>query len=164
MATKQGDLALLNDAVAQQLLQTTSPAKLAYTWTDGTPRLVPIGFHWDGRQLVLGTPIHAPKMAALTRNPKVAVTIDTNDFPYHVLLLRGSAAVELMDRIPDEYALMARRCLGPGAEGWLEQVAGMLPAMGGMARIAITPEWVGILDFEQRFPSAIEHAMAASMA
>ena len=38
----------------------------------------------------------------------------------------------------------------------------MLPAMGGMARVAITPEWVGILDFEQRFPSEIEHAMAAA--
>jgi len=29
-----------------------------------------------------------------------------------------------------------------------------------MARIAIQPEWVGILDFEQRFPIAIENAMA----
>jgi hypothetical protein len=38
----------------------------------------------------------------------------------------------------------------------------MLPSMGGMARIAISLEWVGILDFEQRFPSAIDHAMAAS--
>jgi hypothetical protein len=28
-----------------------------------------------------------------------------------------------------------------------------------MSRITITPEWVGILDFEQRFPSAIEAAM-----
>jgi hypothetical protein len=163
MATKQGDVALLNDPVAQQLLQATSPAKLAYTWTDGTPRLVPIGFHWDGRQIVLGTPPHAPKMAALTHNPKVALTIDTNEFPYRVLLIRGVAALQLMDRIADEYALMARRCLGPGADGWLQQVAGMLPSMGGMVRIAITPEWVGILDFEQRFPSAIEHAMAAAI-
>ena len=77
-------------------------------------------------------------------------------------MVRGSVAIELMDRIPDEYALMARRTLGPGADGWLENVAGMLPAMGGMARVAITPEWVGILDFEQRFPSEIERAMAAA--
>ena len=31
-----------NDPVAQQLLQATGPAKFAYTWTDGTPRVVPI--------------------------------------------------------------------------------------------------------------------------
>jgi hypothetical protein len=29
-----------------------------------------------------------------------------------------------------------------------------------MARISIRPEWVSILDFEKRFPSAIEAAMA----
>ena len=162
MTTKQGDISLLNDPVAQQLLNTTSPAKLAYTWTDGTPRLVPVGIHWDGRQIILATGANAPKTAALEQNPKVAVTIDTNDFPYHVLLVRGSAGLQLMDRIPDEYALVARRLIGPAADGWLQQMAGMLPAMGGMARIAITPEWVGILDFEQRFPSWIEHAMAAS--
>ena len=77
-------------------------------------------------------------------------------------MVRGSAAIELVDHIPDEYALMAHRTLGPGADGWLQNVAGMLPAMGGMARVAIKPEWVGILDFEQRFPSAIEHAMAGA--
>ncbi len=41
-------------------------------------------------------------MAALTQNPNVALTIDTNDFPYHVLLLRGRAEVQLMDRIPGQ--------------------------------------------------------------
>ena len=28
-----------------------------------------------------------------------------------------------------------------------------------MARVFITPEWVAILDFETRFPSALEKAM-----
>jgi hypothetical protein len=162
MRTKQGDLSMLDDPVAQRLLVATTPAKLAYSWIDGTPRVVPIGFHWDGRQIVLGTPANAPKMKALRKDPRVALTIDTSDFPYNVLQVRGTAAISTMDEIVPEYALMARRCLGAGAEAWLEQVGAMLPAMGGMARVAITPEWVGILDFQQRFPSAIEKAMAAS--
>jgi len=29
-----------------------------------------------------------------------------------------------------------------------------------MVRIAVKPQWVGVLDFEKRFPSAIEAAMA----
>jgi hypothetical protein len=29
-----------------------------------------------------------------------------------------------------------------------------------MARVAIGPEWAGIIDFEERFPSAIERAIA----
>jgi hypothetical protein len=162
--TPQGDVALLNDPVAQALLQAPIPAQLAYIWTDGTPRVLPIGFHWDQREVILGTPPEAPKLKALTQNPKVALTINTYDSPYKVLYIRGSATVQVMNEIVPEYALMARRVMGAGAESWLEQVQAMLPTMGGMARIAIAPEWVGIHDFEQRFPSAIEKALAAAPA
>src|SRR5579872_2505945 len=65
MTTKQGSLDLLNDPVAQKLFQSTIPARLAYVWHDGTPRVVPIGFHWDGKQLVLGTPMAAPKLKVI---------------------------------------------------------------------------------------------------
>jgi hypothetical protein len=30
-------------------------------------------------------------------------------------------------------------------------------------RLAVEPTWVGILDFEQRFPSGVEKSMAAMM-
>jgi Pyridoxamine 5'-phosphate oxidase len=158
--TRQGDVALLNDPVAQMLLQAPIPAQLAYTWTDGTPRVLPMGFHWDGQQIVMGTPPEAPKMKALARSPDVALTINTYEFPYKVLYIRGTASVDIMAGIVPEYELMTHRTLGPGAESWLEQVRAMLPAMGGMARVAVTPGWVGILDFEQRFPSAIESVLA----
>jgi hypothetical protein len=162
--TPQGDVSLLNDPVAQRLLQAPIPAQLAYTWTDGTPRVLPIGFHWDGQKLIIGTPPDAPKMKALARNPRVALTINTYEFPYKVLYIRGSLTFRVMDEIVPEYILMTQRVLGPGAEGWLQQVRAMLPAMGGMARLEVTPEWVGILDFEQRFPSAIEKALAVAPA
>ena len=42
MPAQQGDLALLNHPVAQDLLHSTNPARLAYSWHDGTPRVVPI--------------------------------------------------------------------------------------------------------------------------
>jgi len=53
--TKQGDVGLLREPIAQQLLQSKSPLHLAYTWRDGTPRVVPIGFHWNGQEIVLAT-------------------------------------------------------------------------------------------------------------
>ena len=158
--TRQGDVALLNDPVAQRLLQAPIPAQLAYTWTDGTPRVLPIGFHWDGHKLVMGSPPETPKMKALASNPQVALTINTFEFPYKVLYIRGRASCRVVDEIVPEYVLACQRMLGAGADAWLEQVKAMLPAMGGMARLEVTPEWVGILDFEQRFPSAIEKAMA----
>lgn len=48
MTSQQGSLDLLHDPVAQDLLASTVPARLAYTWHDGKPRIVPIGFHWNG--------------------------------------------------------------------------------------------------------------------
>ena len=54
-APEQGDVGLLDDPAAQQLLLATVPAHLANLWTDGTPRNTPIWFHWDGRAVVILT-------------------------------------------------------------------------------------------------------------
>ena len=150
---KQGDIGLLNDPVAQELLASTIPARLAYNWLDGTPRVIPIWFHWDGKQFILGSPPKAPKLYALRRNPKVALTIDSNGWPSKVLMVRGTAHVETVPGIPPEYAAAAARYFGEEqGKAWVEQVKQMSTEMG---RVAITPEWVGILDFETRFPSAL---------
>src|SRR5437899_7157948 len=94
MATKQGGLALLNDPVVQELLRSTSPARLAYIGRDGTPRVVPIWFHCNGKEIVLGTPPYAPKVRALSPVAKVALTFAGNTWPYMVLQIRGAAHVE----------------------------------------------------------------------
>jgi hypothetical protein len=53
---------------------------------------------------------------------------------------------------------MTYRTLGQEGGGqWLQQLRPIAPQM---VRIAIKPEWVGILDFETRFPSALENAIA----
>ena len=46
MTSPHGSLELLNDPIAQELLHSTMPARLAYTWPDGTPRVVAIWFHF----------------------------------------------------------------------------------------------------------------------
>lgn len=158
MATKQGDISLLSDPVAQELLQSTLPAQLSYIWTDGSPRVVPIWFHWNGQELVLGTPPTAPKVDVLAQNPKVALTINGSTWPYKVLMVRGTAQVERVKGVAPEYASCARRYFGEEqGQAWVGQVGKMF---SHMARITVQPEWVGIIDFEQRFPSAIEAAMA----
>jgi Pyridoxamine 5'-phosphate oxidase len=158
MATKQGGLALLNDPAAQELLRSTSPARLAYVWRDGTPRVVPIWFHWNGKEIVLGTPPNAPKVQALSTHGKVALTIDGNTWPYKVLQVRGAAHVEKVAGVVPEYALAAERYFGvEQGRAWVKQVGSMFSQM---ARIVVKPEWVAVLDFEKRFPSAIEAAMS----
>ena len=53
MATPAGDLTLLDHPLAQRLLSSAEPAQLAYTWLDGTPRTIPIWFHWDGEAVII---------------------------------------------------------------------------------------------------------------
>jgi Pyridoxamine 5'-phosphate oxidase len=153
MPVKQGDLGLLQHPASKELLQSKIPARLAYVWTDGTPRVVPVWFHWNEREFVVGTPVKAPKLKALAKNPKVALTIDGNDFPHKVLLGRGTARMETVDGIVPEYATAALRYFEPEqAEAWLAQLGKLTPKM---VRIVIAPEWVGLLDFQTRFPSAL---------
>jgi hypothetical protein len=155
---QQGDLALLNDPVAQELLHSTNLAHLAYTWRDGTPRVIPIWFQWDGEAIVLGTPPNAPKVDVLPTNSKVALTIDRDAWLYHALLIRGTARVEAVEGVTPEYEVSAQRYFG--AEQGREWVEGVRQMFSEMVRVSVQPEWVGILDFETRFPSAIAAAMS----
>ncbi len=158
MPTKQGSVALLDDPVARELLRSTAPARLGYVWSDGSPRVVPIWFHWNGKEIVFGTPPKSPKVHAISRKPSVALSIDSNVWPYKVLQIRGTAKVEMLAGAVPEYALAAERYFGPEqGQAWVKRVGGMFSQM---ARIAVTPEWVAVLDFETRFPSAIEAAMS----
>jgi hypothetical protein len=147
---------VLNDKVAQELLASAQLARLAYTWTDGTPRVVPIWFHWTGSEVVMASPCKpkaAPKLKAISSRPEVAVTIDSGSWPYHVLLVRGVAKVENSDGIVPEYASAAERYFGPDqGRAWIAQVVQMGVSF---ARIAVTPTHATILDFETRFPSAL---------
>ena len=162
MPTKQGDVALLRDPVAQQLLQSKFPAHLAYTWRDGTPRVVPIGFHWNGAEIVLATALDAPKTKVLQTGSKVALTIDSNSMPPKVLLIRGTVRIDTVEGIAPEYAAMIRRTMGEeDGQALLAQAAPLYPRM---TRIFIHPDWVGLLDFETRLPSAVERAIARAQA
>jgi hypothetical protein len=160
MALEQGDLRLLETDVAQRLLSSTIPARYAYLALDGTPRIVASWFVWTGDELVLPTFISAPhvrhpayRIRALRANPEVAVSIDTESSPPEAVSLRGRAEVTEIDGVAAEYAAAAHRFLGS------EQAAGYLAQIDQpgtrMARIAVRPRWVSLLDFQTRMPSAL---------
>jgi PPOX class probable F420-dependent enzyme len=157
MSARAGDLEFLDHPIAQHLLTSTELAQLAYTWLDGTPRTVPIWFHWDGEAVVFGTPPRAPKLAALRANPAVAVTIDEHVWPYKVLYLRGIASIDTTDDVSPEYSAAAERYFGPEqCRAWVDQVRGQMAAWDQpMSRIRMRPEWANLIDFQTRFPSAL---------
>lgn len=146
----QGDTALLDTDLARRLLASTELARLAYVAHDGTPRVLPMLFHWTGDELVMATFAGARKIAALRARPDVAITIDTPQTPPESISLRGRVTLTEVDGLVPEYVLAHRRYGGE------ERAAAVRAEMDGpgvrMVRIALRPSWVGTLDFRTRFP------------
>ena len=138
----RGDLANLQTPIAQEMLSSAIPARMAFNGADGSPRVVPIWFHWDGGALIISTGADSPKMKAIECNPRLAVTIDTERAPYHVLSIRGTATFTREPTPTAEYRLAAVRYLGEerGA-AWIKLLGGM-----PMARIVLKPEWADVFD------------------
>lgn len=100
---------VLADSVARRLYESVELTRLAYTARDGGPRVIPIGYVWNGTHFIVCTSTNAAKVQALTDDPRVALTIDTDTFPPNVLLVRGTAAIEIIEGIPDEYLATNRK-------------------------------------------------------
>ena len=130
---------------AEQLLHTPDPARLAYNGSDGFPRVIPIGFLWNGIAIVVCTAVTAPKVQALRERPNVALTIDTMGPPARSLLVRGVAHIEIVDGVPPEYlAAVAKSTHGDELAAFEANVRALYKQM---ARITITPKWARYYDF-----------------
>ena len=145
---------VMHDPLAQELLHSAIPTRIAYIGTDGLPRAIPIGFLWNDERIVVCTSSNAYKVKALAANPKVALTIDT-EAPYRALLVRGTASVEIVDGVPPEYLEASRKAMNDEqqAQAFEAEVRSLYEQM---ARISIAPEWAKVLDFQTRLPSAVE--------
>ena len=145
---------VLNRPISQELLA-RDVTRLAYVAKDGTPRTVPIIFTWNGSELVMCTAKNAPKLRALSENPMVALTIDTEVHPPKILLIRGRAELDFVDGIPDEYLQMngSYKMTPEQRVEWEAEVRSLYS--DGMVRIVVTPTWAKLIDFETTLPSAV---------
>jgi len=146
--------ATLNHPYSQELLA-RDLLRMAYVAKDGTPRNIPIGFAWNGSQIVVCTTTNAPKLHSLRHNPAVALTIDTEVHPPKLLLIRGTAELDVVDGIPEEYLQMngSYQMTPEQRVEWEREVHALYD---GMVRIVITPTWAKLIDFESTLPTPVE--------
>jgi uncharacterized pyridoxamine 5'-phosphate oxidase family protein len=148
---------VLATPLAQELLR-SSLAHLAYLGMDGYPRVIPIGFLWKDRKFVVCTAENAPKVRSLQSNPRVALTIDTQTQPPHILHVRGTATTEIVTGVPEEYLEASHKYIpAEQLDAFETQVRALYRRM---ARISITPEWAKVIDFETTLPQAVEELLA----
>jgi hypothetical protein len=154
MAEQRDVAEILNKPISRELLD-RDLTRLAYVAKDGTPRVVPIGFTWNGSEVVMCTSTNAPKLASLRRNPAVALTIDTEVHPPKILLLRGDAVLDEVEGIPEEY-LQANGTYQMTPEQRVVWEAEVRSLYDSMVRIVVKPTWAKLIDFEETLPSAVE--------
>ena len=144
---------VLNHPISQELLA-RDLTRLADVAKDGTPRSIPIGFTWNGSAIVMCTAKNAAKVSALRHNPAIALTIDTEAHPPHILLIRGRAELDVVEGIPDEYLEMnGTYTMTP--EQRVEWEADVRSLYDGMVRIVVVPTWAKLIDFKNTLPSAV---------
>lgn len=145
---------ILSKSMSQELLE-RDLARLSYVAKDGTPRVVPIAFTWNGSEIVMCTSTNAPKLSSLRHNPAVALTIDTEVHPPLILLIRGEAVLDEVAGIPEEYLQMNGSYeMSPEQRVvWEAEVRSLYQSM---VRIIVTPTWAKLIDFEETLPTAVE--------
>jgi PPOX class probable F420-dependent enzyme len=142
----------IQDPVVQRLLSGANLARLAYIGLDRRPRVVPIWFAYEDGDFLIVTGPRAEKVRALQEDGAVALTIDSHDPPYDVLLVNGEAALEPTEGMASEYPKIVKRFLGDRAEAYL---AGMRGRVKRQVLIRVRPLSWRVLDFRQRFPKSL---------
>ncbi|MCA9832428.1 MAG: pyridoxamine 5'-phosphate oxidase family protein [Thermomicrobiales bacterium] len=141
---------LNTDPFVQKLLAAPIPARLAYIGLDGTPRVVPVSYLWDGSHFVFASPPEWYKIKSIVANPAVAFSVDTTDFPPLILSVRGIATVEFDQGLPEVYVEASRRIVGEDRmPDWERAVRA---ENRNMALVRIKPTWIKVVDFETRYP------------
>lgn len=161
MSLPQGDVKLLDTPLARRLLAASLVARLAYTSRDGTPRLIPVNFLWTGDELVVGAFAGTYKIRDLSARPDVAVCIDTADGLPEVLMLRGTVTLTEVAGVLPEYATIQRA--GMGDEMGNAYLAAIDQPGLRMVRIGLRPSWVGVVDFQERFPARTPQPVRAAL-
>ncbi|MEM8534272.1 MAG: PPOX class F420-dependent oxidoreductase [Chloroflexota bacterium] len=71
----------------------TRTGKLATVRSDGRPHTVPIWFIFDGVDLIFMTGDTTVKVQNIRREPRVAIAVDEEQFPYSFVTIEGIATI-----------------------------------------------------------------------
>jgi PPOX class probable F420-dependent enzyme len=75
---------------------------------DGTPQPSPIWFLWDGATILIYSQRAKPKLRNIAPNPRVAVTLNSNETGGNIVILNGDASIDsatpLADQVPEYVA------------------------------------------------------------
>jgi PPOX class probable F420-dependent enzyme len=106
---------------------------------DGGPNLTPVWFRWDGTSVTIWTTDTRAWVRNLERDPRVAFSVQTFEFPYPAVVMRGVGSVQSDDdpSILEEIRAITERYVRPDE---VEPYISDWPALRTIVRI--TPDRV----------------------
>ena len=111
---------ILTDPVTLELAERQPILQIAYAAADGSPRAVPVGYLLREGKFLFFTIPTSDKVAALHRDPRIALTIDAYPPPC-CLLVRGTAELREEEGVPDEYLEASFRTMPEDQHAGFEQ-------------------------------------------
>lgn len=84
---------MTRDEATRFLSEGTRTGKLATADRAGDPHVAPVWFVVDGADLVFTTRVDSVKGRNLRANPRAALAVDDEEYPYHFVVVRGSVEV-----------------------------------------------------------------------
>lgn len=81
-------------------------ADLATVNADGSPHVAPVWYRYDGKVVKVFSQTTAVKVGNIRRDPRISISIATQEPPYGYVIVNGTAAIS-NDGIPDEVRAMA---------------------------------------------------------
>ena len=149
---------ILTDPVTLELVDRQPITQIGYAAADGSPRAVPVGYLLREGKFVFFTIPSSDKVAALHRDPRIALTIDAYPPPC-CLLVRGTTELREEDGVPEEYLQASFRTMPEDERGAFEQQVRAL--YDSMVRVVVTPSWVRLNDFQRTAPRAVDRLVQA---
>lgn len=164
------------DPVVRTLLEMPIALRIGYTGLDGSPRVIPVVYLWDGAAFVFASPAAAYKVKSIVARPEAAFSIDVGpgptaaearvkissslglpvvDYAPIAVTGRGTTSIEICSGIPQIHLEMARRMIGDDRKlkDWAD---GHVERDNDWAIISLTPTHIAVCDFVSRFPPTAE--------
>ena len=141
---------ILTDPVTLDLVEKQPITQIAYAALNGSPRSVPLGYLLrDGKFLFFTIPT-SEKVAAMHRDPRIALSIDVYPPPC-CLLVRGTAELREEPGVPSEYLEASFRTMPENQHAEFEEQVRAL--YDSIVRIEVTRPACGSTDFNAPHPA-----------
>ncbi|NOX30811.1 MAG: hypothetical protein GXP35_12310 [Actinobacteria bacterium] len=129
-------------------------AVLAYVRMDGRPNQVPIWYTYKDGTFFMTTVTDGPKHRALSRSPRVCITIQDEKPPYKAVIIDGEAKLAPVDHDNDPTAGMAVRYFGKVGAAAYDKVTKETYEAKGLTLITVAPSEIKGFDNTQALSAA----------